>query len=275
MAMQPGMITSIEPGVYRPGQWGVRVENLVLNVPRRRVGGEFGEFLEFETLTLCPIDARCIDRIAAAHRRGRLAQRLSRDGRRAPGAAPRRCRARLAAPAHGADLTRPAVSSGAGGAAFIAPWRGSSPDSRPSSQCASGAAKACLESAPTNPAALQEHAMISRLTASAALFAILATAGLGFAAEAQQRPAAKQTAPAASTPVDHPADGRDHRQAHLARLSFGRHAAGRRPRRQSVHFQRRTVDSQPAPARQADSLPRRLTRKSRPKVLKVPRAVPK
>ena len=41
--------------------------------------------------------------------------------------------------------------------------------------------------------------MISRLTASAALFAILATAGLGFAAEAQQRPAAKQATPAAST----------------------------------------------------------------------------
>jgi Xaa-Pro aminopeptidase len=33
MAMEPGMITSIEPGVYRPGQWGVRIENLVLNVP--------------------------------------------------------------------------------------------------------------------------------------------------------------------------------------------------------------------------------------------------
>jgi len=42
--------------------------------------------------------------------------------------------------------------------------------------------------------------MISRLTASAALFAILATAGLGFAAEAQQRPA-RQAAPAASTPT--------------------------------------------------------------------------
>jgi Xaa-Pro aminopeptidase len=61
MAMQPGMITSIEPGVYRPGQWGVRVENLVLNVAAPSVGDEFGEFLEFETLTLCPIDARCID----------------------------------------------------------------------------------------------------------------------------------------------------------------------------------------------------------------------
>ncbi len=61
MAMQPGMITSVEPGLYRPGRWGVRVENLVLNVPATGVSDEFGEFLEFETLTLCPIDTRCID----------------------------------------------------------------------------------------------------------------------------------------------------------------------------------------------------------------------
>ena len=69
MAMEPGMITSIEPGLYRPGRWGIRIENLVLNVPAASVGpqgitesGEFGEFLEFETLTLCPIDTRCIER---------------------------------------------------------------------------------------------------------------------------------------------------------------------------------------------------------------------
>jgi len=64
MAMEPGMITSIEPGLYRPGQWGVRIENLVLNVPAQINGsdGAFGEFLEFETLTLCPIDTRCIDK---------------------------------------------------------------------------------------------------------------------------------------------------------------------------------------------------------------------
>jgi Xaa-Pro aminopeptidase len=63
MAMWPGMITSIEPGLYRPGKWGVRIENLVLNVPAQGLqgGGEFGDFLEFETLTLCPIDTRCID----------------------------------------------------------------------------------------------------------------------------------------------------------------------------------------------------------------------
>ena len=60
MAMEPGMITSIEPGLYRVGQWGIRIENLVLNVPAQST--EFGEFLEFETLTLCPIDTRCIER---------------------------------------------------------------------------------------------------------------------------------------------------------------------------------------------------------------------
>jgi Xaa-Pro aminopeptidase len=59
MAMQPGMITSIEPGLYRPGQWGVRIENLVLNVAAGDDG--FGDFLAFETLTLCPIDTRCIE----------------------------------------------------------------------------------------------------------------------------------------------------------------------------------------------------------------------
>jgi len=62
MAMEAGMITSIEPGLYRPGQWGIRIENLVLNVPAPSPEGDaFGEFLEFETLTLCPIDTRCID----------------------------------------------------------------------------------------------------------------------------------------------------------------------------------------------------------------------
>src|SRR3546814_9328396 len=53
------MITSNEPGLYRPGRWGIRIENLVANVPADTT--EFGEFLKFETLTLCPIDTRCID----------------------------------------------------------------------------------------------------------------------------------------------------------------------------------------------------------------------
>jgi len=62
MAMEPGMITSNEPGVYRAGQWGVRIENLVLAVPHETPEqGQFGEMLRFETLTLCPIDTHCID----------------------------------------------------------------------------------------------------------------------------------------------------------------------------------------------------------------------
>jgi Xaa-Pro aminopeptidase len=89
MAMEPGMITSIEPGLYRVGQWGVRIENLVLAVPAE--SNEFGEFLEFETLSLCPIDTRCIERsllradeiewLNAYHRvvRERLAPRLAGD----------------------------------------------------------------------------------------------------------------------------------------------------------------------------------------------------
>jgi Xaa-Pro aminopeptidase len=58
-AMEPGMITSIEPGIYRPGHWGIRLENLVLN--RTEQATEFGEYLGFETLTLCPLDTRCLD----------------------------------------------------------------------------------------------------------------------------------------------------------------------------------------------------------------------
>ncbi|MDE1180612.1 aminopeptidase P family protein [Paraburkholderia sp.] len=58
-AMEEGMITSNEPGIYRPGRWGVRIENLVMNRVAEKT--ELGDFLKFETLTLCPIDTRCID----------------------------------------------------------------------------------------------------------------------------------------------------------------------------------------------------------------------
>jgi Xaa-Pro aminopeptidase len=57
--MQVGMVTSNEPGLYRPGQWGIRIENLIACQPARQT--EFGDFLQFETLTLCPIDTRCIE----------------------------------------------------------------------------------------------------------------------------------------------------------------------------------------------------------------------
>ncbi len=59
-AMEEGMISSIEPGLYRTGKWGIRIENLVLNMPAGNEG--FGDFLHFETLTLCPIDTHLIEK---------------------------------------------------------------------------------------------------------------------------------------------------------------------------------------------------------------------
>jgi len=53
-----GMITSNEPGLYREGKWGIRLENLVVAVKASQ--SEFGEFLKFEDLTLCPFDTRLI-----------------------------------------------------------------------------------------------------------------------------------------------------------------------------------------------------------------------
>jgi Xaa-Pro aminopeptidase len=57
--LEPGMITSNEPGLYKAGRYGIRIENLLLTVPCETT--EFGEFYAFETLTLCPIDLRLID----------------------------------------------------------------------------------------------------------------------------------------------------------------------------------------------------------------------
>lgn len=56
--MSEGMITSNEPGLYREGKWGIRLENLVVAVKAHQ--SEFGEFLKFEDLTLCPFDTRLI-----------------------------------------------------------------------------------------------------------------------------------------------------------------------------------------------------------------------
>jgi Xaa-Pro aminopeptidase len=56
--LEPGMILSNEPGYYKEGQYGIRLENLVL-VADSSVGA--GKYLELETLTLCPIDLRLID----------------------------------------------------------------------------------------------------------------------------------------------------------------------------------------------------------------------
>ncbi len=64
-ALRPGMITSNEPGYYRAGHYGIRIENLILTREPEKTGGESAEeerpMLSFETLTLCPIDRRLID----------------------------------------------------------------------------------------------------------------------------------------------------------------------------------------------------------------------
>jgi Xaa-Pro aminopeptidase len=54
-----GMTITDEPGIYLPGRFGVRIENTLLITPYKQT--EFGQFLQFEPLTLCPIDKRPID----------------------------------------------------------------------------------------------------------------------------------------------------------------------------------------------------------------------
>ena len=56
----PGMILSDEPGYYKAGEYGIRIENLVL-VEKRAFEGSDGEYLGFETLTLAPIERRLVD----------------------------------------------------------------------------------------------------------------------------------------------------------------------------------------------------------------------
>lgn len=52
--LQPGMITSNEPGLYLEGRYGIRLENLIVTVPAMET--EFGRFYKFDTMTLFPFD---------------------------------------------------------------------------------------------------------------------------------------------------------------------------------------------------------------------------
>lgn len=60
VALQPGMIVSNEPGYYKTGAYGIRIENLVA-VKDVEIEGADRKYLEFETLTLAPIDLNCVD----------------------------------------------------------------------------------------------------------------------------------------------------------------------------------------------------------------------
>ncbi len=55
--LMPGMVVSIEPGYYKPGEFGIRIENLAIVVE----SSQFENYLEFETLTLVPINERLIN----------------------------------------------------------------------------------------------------------------------------------------------------------------------------------------------------------------------
>ena len=59
LPLEPGMILSNEPGYYRPGGWGIRIENLIV-VQEAGALGDNRAMLDFETITLCPIDKRLI-----------------------------------------------------------------------------------------------------------------------------------------------------------------------------------------------------------------------
>ena len=56
--LEPGMIVTDEPGIYKGGRHGIRTENTLLIVPAQET--EFGKFYRFEPLTLCPIDKEAI-----------------------------------------------------------------------------------------------------------------------------------------------------------------------------------------------------------------------
>ena len=60
IALQPGMIVSNEPGYYKTGAYGIRIENLVA-VKEAKIEGADRRYLEFETLTHAPIDLACVD----------------------------------------------------------------------------------------------------------------------------------------------------------------------------------------------------------------------
>jgi Xaa-Pro aminopeptidase len=58
--LEPGMVTSNEPGVYIDGEYGIRIENEIVCV--KDYENEYGTFLKFDTLTYVPIDLELVDK---------------------------------------------------------------------------------------------------------------------------------------------------------------------------------------------------------------------
>lgn len=59
VALEKGMVVTNEPGIYKENKHGIRIENLYY--VKKYVETEFGEFLEFEPLTVCPIDLKAVN----------------------------------------------------------------------------------------------------------------------------------------------------------------------------------------------------------------------
>jgi len=58
--LEPGMITTDEPGLYRDGKWGIRIENELLCIEGPAT--EYGKFYKFQTLTVCPYELKAINK---------------------------------------------------------------------------------------------------------------------------------------------------------------------------------------------------------------------
>ncbi len=57
--LEPGMLCSNEPGLYREGKYGIRIENLIITIPAEE--NEFDSFYQFETVSFCPIDLDLVE----------------------------------------------------------------------------------------------------------------------------------------------------------------------------------------------------------------------
>jgi Xaa-Pro aminopeptidase len=60
-ALKPGMVCSNEPGYYKAGEYGIRIENLVVVREEPRIAGSEKPMLGFETITMAPIDLDLVD----------------------------------------------------------------------------------------------------------------------------------------------------------------------------------------------------------------------
>jgi Xaa-Pro aminopeptidase len=60
-ALKPGMICSNEPGFYKTGEFGIRIENLIVVTEAKDVPGGERPMMEFKTITLAPIDLNLVE----------------------------------------------------------------------------------------------------------------------------------------------------------------------------------------------------------------------